>query len=136
MGWARTVPVGGGGGGSGFVLTMSLLWSIVERFHPAPRCVRDLHLFCGPNSEKLVSNLAKRKREAVEEREGEGRGGYPVSEAEQVSKAAGSACFQSNQMLVYIHTGTTSSAAQLKILKIYQNQLKSKAEKGRGREVG
>lgn len=71
MGWARTVPVGGGGGGSGFVLTMSLLWSIVERFHPAPRCVRDLHLFCGPNSEKLVSNLAKRKREAV----GEGGGG-------------------------------------------------------------
>lgn len=136
MGWARTVPVGGGGGGSGFVLTMSLLWSIVERFHPAPRCVRDLHLFCGPNSEKLVSNLAKRKRGAVGEREGEGRGGYPVSEAEQVSKAAGSACFQSNQMLVYIHTGTTSSAAQLKILKIYQNQLKSKAEKGRGREVG
>lgn len=67
MGWARTVAVGGGG----FVLTMSLLWSIVERFHPAPRCVRDLHLFCGPNSEKLVSNLAKRKREAVGEREGE-----------------------------------------------------------------
>lgn len=56
-----------------------------------------------------------------------------MSEAEQVSKAAGSACFQSNQMLVYIHTGTTSSAAQLKILKIYQNQLKSKAEKGEGR---
>lgn len=130
---ARTVPVGGGGG-SGFVLTMSLLWSIVERFHPAPRCVRDLHLFCGPNSEKLVSNLAKRKREAVGEREG--RGGYPVSEAEQVSKAAGSAYFQSNQMLVCIHTGTTSSAAQLKILKIYQNQLKSKVERGRGREVG
>lgn len=69
MGWARTVAVngGGGGGGGGFVLTMSLLWSIVERFHPAPRCVRDLHLFCGPNSEKLVSNLAKRKREAVGE---------------------------------------------------------------------
>lgn len=55
-----------------------------------------------------------------------------MSKAEQVSKAAGSACFQSNQMLVYIHTGTTSSAAQLKILKIYQNQLKSKGEGERG----
>lgn len=51
-----------------FVLTMSLLWGniverdafILRRF--ALRCVRDLHLFCGPNSEKLVSNLAERKR--------------------------------------------------------------------------
>lgn len=66
--------------------------------------------------------------------EREESGGYPVSEAEQVSKAAGSACFQSNQMLVYIHTGTTSSAAQLKILKIYQNQLNSNGVRGEGRE--
>lgn len=55
---------GDGDGGGGFVLTMSLLWEHCgARFHPAPRCVRDLHLFCGPNSEKLVSNLAERKRE-------------------------------------------------------------------------